>query len=672
MAPPVRSAPLRAPILRALLKKEFREVVRDRRTLLLTLVLPAVVYPLLMAAMTEVSAVAMASLRGRPVEVAVQGALDQDVRTALMREARVVLHNVDDAEAEVSAGEAAVGLVQKPARSPGADPTLQLLLDGAKDEGRAGADRLELILARVREARLESRIKGLGVTRAYLEPLPVQRRNTSGKDRMAAYVAAQILPFLLIVLSLVGATGTAVDTTAGERERGTLLTLMSTPVRASEVAASKLITVAAVAMVAGGTNLLALLLSLRGTLGRLAEFSLTITPGLVLGTVAALIPTTVYGAALLLGLAALGKTTKEAQASTAPALFLCLGLAAITVVPGVRANAMLSALPVAGPALLMRDLILGQATWVQALTVAASSAVALWLMVSFAGRVLQSEPLLGSHLGAAAVLADVTGSRTPTGLTAAMVAALLLGLSVYIAPLLQGWDLPLGLMGTLILLGLTPMLLLRALGLPVATLVGTHVRPSGRALASALLFGLSLGAPLMLMESALLQMSGLQDAAEEMGRMAEALTGMHLGVVDAVLLLGVLPGLFEELGFRGALMGVLLRVTTPRRAVVVQAVAFALAHQSLLRFPPTFILGVLMGLLRLRSGSVWPGVVLHGVHNGLVAALAFGVPGLLDPEVVEDALSGPALWAALTLSLLMAAWLLWRTRPTTPSPVVRP
>jgi sodium transport system permease protein len=625
-----------------------------------------VVYPVLIAGMTELTAAATLSLKARTAVVAVSGDLPPDVVKALAAAPRMKMVTSSDAETAVREHEVNVALLVKPAASPKGDPTLVVLLDAAEDESRTAAERVEDAIKTVRDARLTQRLEKLGVEEEYIHPLPLQRRNTSTRDRMSAYAASRMLPFLLIVLSLTGATATAVDITAGERERGTLLTLMATPVRAAEVAAAKLITVATVAMFAGLANLLALSLTLASVFSRASDNQFNFSPDarFVLGAVLALIPTALYGAALLLGLAALGKTTKEAQSSTAPALFLALGLAAITVAPGVKANLMLNSLPITGPALLMRDLIMGEATATQVLTVLCASGVALWIMVAFAARVLMSEPMLSAHLSTTAVIREMGGDRRPTTLTASMLAGLLLACTVYAGPALQSRNFALGLLATQVLFVVLTFGLLRLLRLDVVGLTGLRAPPLN-ALLAALLLGVSVIVPISLAEHWLVQVTGMQQALEDLQQGMKGLLHLDMGYARSVALVGVLPGLMEELAFRGALMGVLLKVTTPRRALWIQAAVFALAHLSAIRFPPTLALGLLLGLLRLRSGSVVPGMLMHGVHNSLIAVLMVlqgeFSDGAGDVELAE--LDEKPMLAAVAAALCMGAWMLYRTRP---------
>jgi uncharacterized protein len=96
------------------------------------------------------------------------------------------------------------------------------------------------------------------------------------------------------------------------------------------------------------------------------------------------------------------------------------------------------------------------------------------------------------------------------------------------------------------------------------------------------------------------------------------------GGVGFVLLLVLGAGLTplgEELFFRGVLFGALRRYG-PVIAVIASSLLFGLAHGVNVVLPVAVVLGVLNAVLYERSGSIWPPVVAHGVHNALGFALA--------------------------------------------------
>ena len=90
------------------------------------------------------------------------------------------------------------------------------------------------------------------------------------------------------------------------------------------------------------------------------------------------------------------------------------------------------------------------------------------------------------------------------------------------------------------------------------------------------------------------------------------------GWIWVVLSVCVQPALMEEFAFRGVIFEALGRVMSEREVLVVTSLLFAVLHISPLALPTLFMMGWLLGWMRQRSGSIWPCVLLHGCHNGLV------------------------------------------------------
>ena len=105
-----------------------------------------------------------------------------------------------------------------------------------------------------------------------------------------------------------------------------------------------------------------------------------------------------------------------------------------------------------------------------------------------------------------------------------------------------------------------------------------------------------------------------------------------------LLFLGLLPAVCEELAFRGFILNGLRRRFSPGTAILISSFLFALAHMNVFQFLPAFVLGTVLGVLAVRSGSVLPAMVCHLCHNTLLISLAV-LTGAGDSPLV---LSNPA------------------------------
>ncbi|MEW6249263.1 MAG: CPBP family intramembrane glutamic endopeptidase [Planctomycetota bacterium] len=90
------------------------------------------------------------------------------------------------------------------------------------------------------------------------------------------------------------------------------------------------------------------------------------------------------------------------------------------------------------------------------------------------------------------------------------------------------------------------------------------------------------------------------------------------GFAVVVLLICLQPAVIEELAFRGLILSALRDLLSDRDAIMVSAVMFMIIHCSVLSLPHLLTLGLVLAWLRVRTGSLWPGIVLHFGHNFLV------------------------------------------------------
>ena len=120
------------------------------------------------------------------------------------------------------------------------------------------------------------------------------------------------------------------------------------------------------------------------------------------------------------------------------------------------------------------------------------------------------------------------------------------------------------------------------------------------------------------------------------------------------LLIAFSPGVCEELVFRGAFLGLLRRTGSTRSAVLVSSAFFALIHLSIFRFLPTFLLGVSMAGLVVRTRSLLPAMLYHMTYNGIA---------VLAGESVQE--MNMALGWGGTFVLLALGYALVRSRTST-------
>ena len=213
-------------------RKEVIDALRDRRTLLMVLVSAVLLGPLVLVAISTL--VASLEEHAEQREVYVAGIDDAPtLRNYLERQTCLVKPAPPDFEAQLRSGRLADPVIVIPrgfesALRHGDSPRLELVADSANRRAQAGVARVEQLLAGFNRERATLGLALRGVSVELLEPVRIERRELANTQTRATQLTG-VLPFFVLMAVLYGALNAALDTTAGERERGSLEPLLMNP-----------------------------------------------------------------------------------------------------------------------------------------------------------------------------------------------------------------------------------------------------------------------------------------------------------------------------------------------------------------------------------------------------------------------------------------------------------
>ncbi|MFO0871949.1 MAG: ABC transporter permease subunit [Pirellulales bacterium] len=693
-----------------LTRKELRETLRDRRTIVTLFAMPLLLYPMLgmifrLVALTsrrEQGREYRVVLAARPEAEWLEQALELGGRWQIApapsspsteppsddSRPRFSFYEATDAGEEamqqaVATSEAELAVrVYLPTAESGDPRTPQVVRvqlwhspdNPASRDARAELEQrlLRFNLAYFVEAARARGRPGLPPVETQAEPVRAERRSTG---------LVGLLPLVLLLMTVTGGVYPAIDLTAGERERDTLETLLALPLSRARLLLAKYAAVLCVILFTGVMNLLAM----GATVYTLQlESQLFGTAGLTLPLVGKLLCTLLifglfYGA-VLLAITSAARSFKEAQAYLIPLMLLSLAPGLVILLPGWRLEGWPSVTPLINMLLLARELIEGTAAplpaWGALLstllyTASALAAAAQWFgadAVAVGGRGSWSDWLQRPRLGTAApTLATVVG------LLAALF-PLHFFVSGGLARLLETAPGPRLLAAgilTVVLFALLPALVVRwQRGSLSATWALRPFRPATGI--AALVLGASTWPWIyeLILGTQDLGLGRLEpEQVEAVQRLLASWEAVPLPWL--VLALGVAPGVCEELFFRGLLFAGCRARWGGAATVVATALGFGLFHIVLAggaapeRFLPSTILGLWLGWVRLRSDSTWPGILLHVSHNSLLLTMT-RYRDLLAHGALADTSARhlPATWlAASAVALVVGGSLLaWGTR----------
>jgi len=212
-------------------------------------------------------------------------------------------------------------------------PSPEILYSTANDKSQIAFARLSEVLRHWTDEIGEDNLVQSGVPRFAVRPFLVQSADVADADHRDASLWAKILPVLMLIWALTGAFYPAVDLCAGEKERGTLETLLCSPAARSEIVVGKLATIMLFSILTAVLNLLSIGLTGWMVVAELPGFGLP-SPLAIAVVLVALVPISALFSALCLALAAFARSTKEGQYYLMPLLLVTMPLVILPMSPG--------------------------------------------------------------------------------------------------------------------------------------------------------------------------------------------------------------------------------------------------------------------------------------------------------------------------------------------------
>ncbi len=536
-------------------------------------------------------------------------------------------------------------------------PAIRIVFRADRDESSAGATRMEELLRRLRTKERNRLLERHGFPLKPSEVSVETDHNLASKSQVAGLNLGRMLTLLLLLFILTSGAVIATDSLAGEKERGTLETLLTTAARRVEILAAKHLVILAVALMITCIQALNLLVYVRFKLLPLPpNLAGAVPPWVVLLLVVLFLPVTALAANVLLLISGYSRSYKEAQLYFMPAFLIGLVPGVAPLMPGVALRSAIVLVPVANIALAAKEILTGSFDWPMiALAWLVTAGAAVW-STRLGVRVLSTERLTtGNEIGAAEFSGGPPLFARHVVRWFAVLWAVLLLVSNYTEKLDIRLQITINLIG-IFFLGTCSMLLRYRLD-PRQALALRLPKP-------AVWLGVLCAAP-----GGLLTALGVFQVADwflpvpesMMKGFEQSVLPPGISLVQLLFFLGVMPGLFEEMAFRGMLLHGLRRRLRPVPLALVVGITFGLFHVALFRLVPTAFLGVMLAAVTLLTGSLFPAMLWHCLNNSMGLLMS----RLQFPDNSLD-LRCYACGAGL---LAVGFWLFYRNR--TPYPDLR-
>ncbi|MGO8836680.1 MAG: ABC transporter permease [Limisphaerales bacterium] len=363
--------------IRIVYGKELRDSLRDRRTIISMIVIPVVVMPLLMFGIGSLMFKTMKKAAQEIPQVMIIGGDDSPKVLAALRAARnlQIIPATEDFTNQIVEKRVRAVVKLPPdfdaAIAGGVKTEVAIYEYAGEIKSGFAAENLDAFFRNLRDTTVQERLESRGVPVQVLKPFTIQRQNVAPPAKVTGNVLGGILPYIIIMMCLTGAMYPALDVTAGEKERGTMETILCCPVGRTDLVLGKFLMVLTASL---GTVVLSLLsmgatfhVAKRAMAESIPREALqtvaTIDIGGVAGMFLMLLPVAVMFSAVLLMVGLFSKSFREAQSYCGPLILVAVVPTVVAMLPGVELNASFAVVPLLNVSLVCKEMIAGTWHW---------------------------------------------------------------------------------------------------------------------------------------------------------------------------------------------------------------------------------------------------------------------------------------------------------------------
>ncbi|MGN0325083.1 MAG: ABC transporter permease subunit/CPBP intramembrane protease [Lachnospiraceae bacterium] len=637
-------------VIGALYKKEMTDILRDKKTILMMVVIPLILYPLIFVGSMYLSSSIMNASTSNtyrvgfdhvPEETELRDFFEEKAKEYHYQFLFLVPHGLEEEsngavisvlqengdEKEYASYEEALqkGYLDAYLTVEEIDGkrTYRIVYLASETDSQTAASMLEDMLAEYRLSLREDKLIQAGLDpESVLYPIAFEYRDVSSNEETMGSYLGYIIPFLMITSILMGAMYPAIDTTAGEKERGTLETMLTLPVRNLEMIMSKFLATSTVAVAAALLNLISmgfLGIYMFETVQATSEVPLQFDLLSYLPAIAIMILCVVvfamFASAVCLCVCIFAKSFKEAQNYTSPVMLVFMFAGMAGMIPSITLNGTTSLIPAVNIALLIADLFKLKFDMGMIAVVLLSNVAYSLLAVVLMTKLFHSEEILfGDGTGGIRLLerrSNMKKNQIPG------IGDLVLLFSILLILLMFAGSV------AILKLGIYGLVIEQLLILGITVLYCWYIRTdfvtvfhlklpkiSDLLLATTLWAGTYI---MMMVLSALLSIvfpGSAESAGQELMDIWE-----NVPVWLLILSSAVLPAICEETAFRGVMFGTLQRKYRIPVAIIVTGALFGLYHMNLIKFFVVGFLGCVLAYAVYQTGSIGVSVWMHFLNN---------------------------------------------------------
>ncbi|HFC01211.1 MAG TPA: ABC transporter permease, partial [Phaeodactylibacter sp.] len=355
--------------LLTIFKKEMIDMLRDRRTMLTMIVMPMILIPAIMSVTTYITQKRIDKAKAKDIKIAInpngngaelvarfarqkdvkiiEGVAPDDYKKLIREDSLdLALEISENFDAQITSGKTA---------------NVEIFYDKT-DEGFY-MERMKKTIQKYNDLVLQSRLDSIGSTMTMITPIQTEESNVYTQQESFGKMAGGFLPYIFVIFCLMGAMYPAIDLFTGEKERGTMETILTVPASRLQILIGKMLVVVLSGVISGVLTIFGMYLALKFNpdipdmiLNIVSQILTPLSLGLI---ILMLIPLTTFFAGIMIPISIYAKSFKEAQSLIQPMTVVVILPLIVAMMPGFKLDTMTALIPIVNVALATKEIIAG-------------------------------------------------------------------------------------------------------------------------------------------------------------------------------------------------------------------------------------------------------------------------------------------------------------------------
>jgi len=652
-------------------KKEMLDLIRDRRTIITSFVLPIILYPLLMIGFSSMMSRQEMKLEQQEIVVYIQDNANNEISQIIKQsisevETIQIMDKVENYDQKTflellteNSIQSLITIEDSISTSGYSISNVTCYYNETSEKSSLAYRKIRDKLRETEEVLISKRLENIQINSEILNAVEIKKENIAPPEQMVGFVVGKFLPYLLIILTISGASVIASDLIAGEKERGTLETILVSAARRNELVIGKYLTIITISIITVLLNLLSMYLSFRHIFMQLGQTigDVQLPIGNFALILLLMIPLITFFSAILLSISTYSRNIKEAQSYQMPLLFGAIMLSMVSFLPGFELNLGFTFIPIVNFSLMMRDIMLNNYNLHYFFIIFCSTLILDVITVYISIKLFHSEKVLFRTAEEKSL--KFWGKTKKNILNQQFVMIyfiIMLIVLYYIGGSWQLKDMMSGLIKTQIIIILLPVLLILKVSKNniKKTLKLNYTNPLN------FIIVLLASIPLLLLAGIVGQLINLVFPVSEsyLNALQNLITIQEKGLWFTIFVVGVLPGICEEVMFRGFILSS-VKEKGVWYGIIFTAILFGVFHLDPFRLLPASLLGLWLGYLAIKTNSLFVPILAHFMQNSLsilITNFSDKIP-FINLVVKDDMISYWVVIPAVLIIYLAVKWL---------------